>query len=62
MEVASFLNGKAKSISIIGRSKYPFAHNLGEKIGQQFKKVSFSKTSQKFRSFLWFVVRIALWI
>jgi hypothetical protein len=35
---------------------------LGEKIGQQFKKVSFSKTSQKFRSFLWFVVRIALWI
>jgi hypothetical protein len=52
MEVASFLNGKAKSISIIGRSKYPFAHNLGEKIGQQFKKVSFSKTSKKFRSFL----------
>jgi NADPH-dependent 2,4-dienoyl-CoA reductase/sulfur reductase-like enzyme len=43
MEVASFLNGKAKSISIIGRSKYPFAHNLGEKIGQQFKKLYESK-------------------
>jgi hypothetical protein len=59
MEVASFLNGKAKSISIIGRSKYPFAHNLGEKIGQQFKKASFSKISRNLDHFM-ICVRIAL--
>ena len=40
MEVAAFLKAKAKSISIIGRSNYPFISTLGEKIGQQIKIVS----------------------
>lgn len=43
MEVASFLNGKAKSIALIGRSKFPFTHNLGEKIGEQMRKLYESK-------------------
>ncbi len=41
MEVASYLNDKAKSITIVGRSKFPFRSNLGEKIGEQFQKVLF---------------------
>lgn len=40
MEVASSLNGTAKSISLIGRSAVPFDKILGEKIGQRLKEVS----------------------
>ncbi|XP_054167005.1 apoptosis-inducing factor 3-like [Oppia nitens] len=43
MEVAAYLNGKAKSLSIIGKSKYPFALTLGQQIGEQFRKLYESK-------------------
>lgn len=33
MEVASFLVGKAKSVTVVGKSSVPFLNSLGEKIG-----------------------------
>ncbi|CAG2118728.1 unnamed protein product, partial [Medioppia subpectinata] len=39
MEVAAFLNGKAKTIAVIGKSKYPFALTLGKEIGEQIKEL-----------------------
>ncbi|CAG2176443.1 unnamed protein product, partial [Oppiella nova] len=43
MEVTAFLNGKAKSLTVIGKSKYPFAYTLGPQIGQQIKELYESK-------------------
>lgn len=43
MEIASYLNGKSKSISIISKSEVPFAHSLGQKIGNEIKNLCISK-------------------
>ena len=39
MEIASYLNGKSKSISIISKTETPFEKTLGSKIGGEIKNV-----------------------
>ena len=40
MEIASYLSGKCKSVSIISKSETPFAGTLGPEIGQHIKNVN----------------------
>lgn len=55
MEIASYLNGKCKSLSIISKSDTPFANTLGAEIGQQIKKVmlKFKHVTKTYYSFFW---------
>lgn len=43
MEIASYLSGKCKSVSIISKSETPFAGTLGPEIGQHIKNLYLSK-------------------
>lgn len=40
MEVAAFLSDKTKSVTITGRSDFPFSNVLGNTIGNRIQKAS----------------------
>lgn len=39
MELAAYLLGKCKSVTVLSRSQFPFSSSLGDRIGEQIKNV-----------------------